>query len=301
MSLQKQKIVASAMKFFAERGYAATSIQDIANDCGIAKGSVYKFFASKEDLFIEVYKRLLQSMHEEAERIKADPSLTTKERFMRETWNQFLYFAELKTSIQQFYELPINPDSSFTKFSVQMRAELLVYYEACIIRAYGPAIEPNKWDMVALYVGILKEYMVVTAMLGGNDVDYEHMAAFVVDRMDEMAAGILRSVPEPILNLEMMTRYDGMNGEPLLAQESVEDVLARVLVAIQELQVPNARKTELHEAATLLGEETEAEPPRPVLIRALISLLQTQNELESVVRRLEKRLASAELLTVHRK
>ncbi|RAP77419.1 TetR/AcrR family transcriptional regulator [Paenibacillus montanisoli] len=293
MSLQKQKIVESAMKFFAERGYAATSIQDIANDCGIAKGSVYKFFTSKEDLFVEVYKQLFQAMHEEAERIKADPVLTPKERFVRETLNQILYFSELKTSIQQFYELPMNPDSAFTKFSNQLRAELLVYYEDCIVRAYGPAIEPNKWDLVALYVGILKEYLVVTALLG-HDVDYGSMAAFVVDRTDEMAAGIIRTAPEPILDLEVMTKFVdcGMEGVRLTAQESVEDLLARLIETIQELQVTSARKTELHEAAQLLQDETEAEAPRPVLVRALIGLLQTQNELESVAARLEKRLVS---------
>ena len=51
-------IEAAARKLFAARGFAATSIDDIAARAGVAKGAVYHHFASKEDLFASVLDTL---------------------------------------------------------------------------------------------------------------------------------------------------------------------------------------------------------------------------------------------------
>ncbi len=45
------------MRHFAERGYRGARIEDIANDVGIAKGTVFLDFGSKEGLFLTAYRR----------------------------------------------------------------------------------------------------------------------------------------------------------------------------------------------------------------------------------------------------
>lgn len=51
-------ILASARTRFARQGFAATSIDDIAEDAGVAKGAVYHHFPSKEALFTRVLEGL---------------------------------------------------------------------------------------------------------------------------------------------------------------------------------------------------------------------------------------------------
>lgn len=46
----------AAARIFHEKGYAATSIQDIADAVGILKGSLYYYIDTKEDLLFEVIK-----------------------------------------------------------------------------------------------------------------------------------------------------------------------------------------------------------------------------------------------------
>jgi AcrR family transcriptional regulator len=53
------EIVAAALRLFAERGYGATKLEDVAKAAGISKGTVYLYFATKEDLFQEVVRREL--------------------------------------------------------------------------------------------------------------------------------------------------------------------------------------------------------------------------------------------------
>jgi AcrR family transcriptional regulator len=50
-------ILRAASELFAERGYHATSLEDIAARVGIAKGTIYLHFASKDDLVIALMKQ----------------------------------------------------------------------------------------------------------------------------------------------------------------------------------------------------------------------------------------------------
>jgi AcrR family transcriptional regulator len=51
---KKQLIMDAALKVFAEAGYALTSIDQIAKRAGIAKGLIYTYFESKEDLLHQI-------------------------------------------------------------------------------------------------------------------------------------------------------------------------------------------------------------------------------------------------------
>ena len=58
---KRERILEAASRLFAERGYAAARAEDVAKAAGIAKGSVFQHFGSKEGLFLEVYKRAMAS------------------------------------------------------------------------------------------------------------------------------------------------------------------------------------------------------------------------------------------------
>ena len=51
------ELVSSAERLFVERGFHASTVDEIALEAGYTKGAVYSNFASKEDLFFAVYER----------------------------------------------------------------------------------------------------------------------------------------------------------------------------------------------------------------------------------------------------
>lgn len=78
-STRRQEIVAVATELFAERGYRATTMRDIADASGVLPGSLYHHFESKESLIGELltsyYEDLLKTMrpvvHQETGAVEA--------------------------------------------------------------------------------------------------------------------------------------------------------------------------------------------------------------------------------------
>ena len=51
MNKTKRKIFETSLKLFSEKGYDATSIEEITATVGVAKGTLYYHFSSKEEIF----------------------------------------------------------------------------------------------------------------------------------------------------------------------------------------------------------------------------------------------------------
>jgi AcrR family transcriptional regulator len=67
-----KEILEAAFEEFARNGYAATTLDHVAERAGVTKGTIYVYFESKEHLFIsmvrEVTKATLDTVHEMFER-----------------------------------------------------------------------------------------------------------------------------------------------------------------------------------------------------------------------------------------
>ena len=59
----RKRIIDAAEKLFAEKGYAATSVQDILDALGISKGGFYHYFDTKMELLTEVCARRAENWY----------------------------------------------------------------------------------------------------------------------------------------------------------------------------------------------------------------------------------------------
>jgi AcrR family transcriptional regulator len=59
MSSARERLLESAKILFSQKGYYATSVEDIVESAGFSKGTFYFYFKSKEELF----KSLVKEMH----------------------------------------------------------------------------------------------------------------------------------------------------------------------------------------------------------------------------------------------
>jgi AcrR family transcriptional regulator len=59
---RRERTIDAAMRHFAEHGYRAGRVQDIAAEVGVAKGTVFLDFGSKEGLFFAAYRRAVSML-----------------------------------------------------------------------------------------------------------------------------------------------------------------------------------------------------------------------------------------------
>jgi AcrR family transcriptional regulator len=62
---RRGEILSAALQVFAEKGYDAGTMRDIARRVGVTEPAIYRHFASKEDLFLELLRSAAGRMRDE--------------------------------------------------------------------------------------------------------------------------------------------------------------------------------------------------------------------------------------------
>ena len=63
---KRRKILAAATKVFAKKGYFAAKVSEIARRAGIADGTIYLYFRSKEDILVSLFDEVMSEHVERA-------------------------------------------------------------------------------------------------------------------------------------------------------------------------------------------------------------------------------------------
>jgi AcrR family transcriptional regulator len=66
-----QELLAAALALFVERGFASTRLEDVARRAGVSKGTLYLYYANKEELFKAVVRETIVPVIGDAEDIVA--------------------------------------------------------------------------------------------------------------------------------------------------------------------------------------------------------------------------------------
>jgi AcrR family transcriptional regulator len=71
-SATERRILDAAVRLFAERGFAGTSVQEVVEAAEVTKGALYHYFDSKDDLLYEIYRSLLTRQLADLDRALAE-------------------------------------------------------------------------------------------------------------------------------------------------------------------------------------------------------------------------------------
>lgn len=81
--IRKKEIMDAAAKLFAEKGYDSTSTNDILDAVGIARGTLYHHFKSKEDIMDGLIARQVEQIVADAQEVALDKSIPVFERLTK--------------------------------------------------------------------------------------------------------------------------------------------------------------------------------------------------------------------------
>lgn len=88
-SNKELEIALAAVQLFEQKGYHATSVQDIADAVGLQKGSLYHYIHSKEDLLHAIAHQAITDFNERLERVLLSP-ISAREKLIEAIENHLL-------------------------------------------------------------------------------------------------------------------------------------------------------------------------------------------------------------------
>lgn len=157
----KKKIIDKSILYFSKNGFAGTKISDLASFIGIAQGTMYNYFDSKEALFEEINKIINNqdlSMMKQLTNlpIKADKKIDLLSGYIIQNLKDNQEFAAVLTlSTQQMYE---NGDKKATQSTYCSEAYKLLAQIIIEGQKEGCVVEGNVMKLVDYYWGVAYLY-----------------------------------------------------------------------------------------------------------------------------------------------
>lgn len=102
---RRNEILDVAEKLFMSKGYAQTTVAAIIKEIGIAKGTFYYHFSSKEDVMDAVVMRMIDRIIEGARQIVKDTELTAPEKLFQIVMGQISQPSEDEDMIDELHHV----------------------------------------------------------------------------------------------------------------------------------------------------------------------------------------------------
>jgi AcrR family transcriptional regulator len=105
----RERILEAALALFADRGYEATTMRDVAREAGTSLGLAYRYFASKEEFALALYMRLAEESEDWARHGLAGG--TVAERFERAMLVKLAQVSSHRGSLAALVARALDPNS----------------------------------------------------------------------------------------------------------------------------------------------------------------------------------------------
>jgi AcrR family transcriptional regulator len=284
MKGKKLQIVLAAIHLLAKGDYHSTSIQDIADMAGVAKGSFYLHFRSKEDLLIAIYQYFFDRFNAELEALSQDASLTARERMIGAFHIQWKMIAHNVDMLSLHLKNSVFFQTEPAKQLIcSGTLQALSWMEGQIIEHYGPGIQKNAFECAVLANGMFKEY-VFTHLYLGVPIEHHDMAAILFDRLDDIVQGALRKERAPLLTSASLLGHMTASPQDILWPEALESLKTSIAKMIQDPQL----SVTLMQSIDALAEESQKAQPNLVIMNGMynyvLMLVREEEELSSQIR-----------------
>ncbi|OQP08794.1 TetR family transcriptional regulator [Geobacillus sp. 47C-IIb] len=273
MDERRVQFIETAMKLFAQKGYHATSIQDLVEAWGISKGAFYHHFTSKEELLLVVLKYYSEKMMAD---LTAAVGGSEKEQFVRQLAAHFSHVRQYKEFLHMIMseQLPkVNPE--IEQYMFCQHGRLFLWYCSRLKDVYGEAVEPHLYDVAMIVNGVIRQYLFYF-FFHEESFDAEEVARFLMRRFDAIIDSFAAD-ERPLLTKESFASWIELEErERQKRRERLASAFSAVREAAKELGSKKA--DDVLEAVDALEEELlgRHEPPRTYLVDALLLYLRHQ-------------------------
>lgn len=196
----RERILTAALTLFAQKGYYASSVQEIANCAEISRSTLYSYFTSKKHILISVYQFYLDSLYERLqleliEHSEFEQRLHTFKKILRNYLS--VPFEHEEFLIMQMNEQNIN-DPEVANYVIEKRNQ--IYKRLVEILQYlgGKELNYCSLDMVIILNSIVEEYSTV-AIYDRKDLELDDLVEYISQIITCIYKGFISNQIVPLL------------------------------------------------------------------------------------------------------
>lgn len=273
MKDRKQHVIKMALQLFIEKGYQATSIQDILDFSGISKGTFYNYFSSKSELLIAIYKTIYKQIEKERNELMLGQNPWNIEIFKKQLELQMVTNKKYKL-IALYEEVLASNDVDLKQFIQRSRIRSLRWMFERFIDLFGEEKKPYLLDCAIMFTGMLQHNLMYNRMANSSGERIKQVVRYSVDRLVNIVNEVAES-KEQLLEFELLEKWlpgcQNNNHELISRLNKITHSIRNSIPKHFQNETSQERYTELLDF--ILEELLHTRIPRKFLIQsALLSL-----------------------------
>lgn len=185
MNDRKQHVINKAHQLFIEKGFQATSIQDILDLSGISKGTFYKYFSSKSELLIAIYKATFKKIKKERDDLLIGKSPSDLDIFIKQIEIQMITNRKNKL-IALYEEVMSTNDADLKQYIRFTRLRNLRWTFSRLIDIFGENNKPYLLDCAIMFQGLMQHNLQYNRLATDSNEKINNVVRYSVNRLVKM-------------------------------------------------------------------------------------------------------------------
>lgn len=266
MNKRKQHVIEMAYKLFIDKGFQATSIQDILDFSGISKGTFYNYFSSKNELLIALFKTLYQNIGREMNDLLIGQDPANIDIFIKqiEFQMEMNQSNKLGTLFEEVYALNDPELKQFFKYG-HLRALRWIYER--FIDIFGENKKPFLLDCAIMFMGMLNQNYKIYTLEHSPDTSIHQVVRYSVNRIANMVEEVSESTDQ-LIEPEFLDRWlsDKKN-----SSQTFKKSLYQIVYTLKQEIPANKDQSKYMELLDFIQDELlHARNPRKHLVQSVL-------------------------------
>lgn len=277
MKDRKQHVMDMAHHLFIDKGFLATSIQDILEYSSISKGTFYNYFSSKDALFIALFKRIHKKVENDRDELLIGKDPTDIEIFIKQM--------EVHTRENQknklfslFGEVIHSNNEDLKQFVEKGQFIMFEWLTGRFKDIFGESKQPYFLDIAIMFMGILHHNLHFNCLASSSNTNYHLIVRYSIERLLKMVDEVAESgdqLLQPKILEKWLPNYQRkrLDFQPKIIQ---------TILALKKTQNNEGAHPKYAELLGFIQEElTRTKTPRKFLIDSVMHTLKGNQQVQS--------------------
>jgi AcrR family transcriptional regulator len=192
MNARKHRVLLAAKRLFIEKGFAATSVQDILDEAHISKGTFYNYFSSKNECLMAILLHAYEVATARRHELMIGKNRSDKDVFIKQI--------AIRLEVNREYQLvPLfeaifhSKDAELREFVQKQHLTELSWLTRRLVDIYGEKAQPYALDCAIMIVGMLKHFINIWVTSLNEELDTHTLIRFIMDRTDAIMDNMMQA------------------------------------------------------------------------------------------------------------